>query len=128
MNKKVELELSCNTQLVCTECGCQNFRICMDADEKTDEVSTTLVNNVECSACHALFQVNLVRSDPDHPKVGDGTPDAALAIGEDAFKAGYNAAAARASLFYPTRITEWDVHREEAWSRYDPPEDIKALS
>lgn len=61
---RVALELSCNTQLRCTECEGQNFRICMDADETTDEVSTTLVNNVECSVCHALFQVVLLRDNP----------------------------------------------------------------
>jgi transcription elongation factor Elf1 len=56
----VALELSCNTQLACLQCGRQDFRICMEADEVTDEISKTLVNNVECSACHALYQVNLV--------------------------------------------------------------------
>jgi hypothetical protein len=59
---RVELELSCNTQLRCTECGCQNFRICMDCNEEANEMSATVVNNVECSACHALYQVNLVRA------------------------------------------------------------------
>lgn len=54
---KIELELSCNTQLACLQCGSQNFRICMDADEETNEVSSSAVNNVECSACHALYQV-----------------------------------------------------------------------
>jgi transcription elongation factor Elf1 len=56
----IALELSCNTQLRCLECGQQNFRICMDADEETDEVSTTVVNNVECSNCHALYQVKFL--------------------------------------------------------------------
>lgn len=58
---KIELELSCNTQLSCVKCGSQDFRICMECNEETDEISTTAANNVECSACHALYQVNLVR-------------------------------------------------------------------
>lgn len=57
---KLALERSCNTQLAC-DCGSQNFRICMEADEETNEVSKTVANNVECSACHALYQVVLVR-------------------------------------------------------------------
>lgn len=60
---KVALELSCNTQLACEKCGGQDFRICMEADEATDEVSKTVANNVECSACHALYQVVLMRPD-----------------------------------------------------------------
>lgn len=57
---RIELEESCNTQLRC-KCGSQNFRICMDADEATDVVSDHYANNVECSACHVLYQVVLVR-------------------------------------------------------------------
>ena len=59
---------------------------------------------------------------PKLPKVGDGTPDAALAIGEHAFRAGYNKG--------------WDDHRnspdwrapDSAWDAYDPPEHIKDLT
>lgn len=56
------------------------------------------------------------------PKVGDGTGDAALAIGEHAFRAGFEAAE-----------RAWrnanDAHAQnQAWDAYDPPEDIKALS
>ncbi len=58
---RAELELSCNTQLSCEKCDGQNFRICMDVNEETNELSRTLVNNVECSNCHALYQVNLIR-------------------------------------------------------------------
>ena len=57
----IELEPSCNTQLRCTACGCQNFRICMECNEETNETSATIANNVECSDCHALYQINLVR-------------------------------------------------------------------
>lgn len=57
----IELKQSCNTQLRCVQCGAQNFRICMECDEATDEVSTIVANNVECSSCHALYQINLVR-------------------------------------------------------------------
>lgn len=60
--------------------------------------------------------------------IGDGTADAALAIGEDAFRAGYEAAAKRALAFYPTKLTDWQAHLEQAWSDYDPPEHIKDLA
>lgn len=59
----IQLEPSCNTQLRCVECGNQNFRICMECNEETNETSETLANNVECSACHALYQVSLVKDD-----------------------------------------------------------------
>lgn len=62
------------------------------------------------------------------PRVGDGSGDAAIAIGEHAFRAGYKRAADRARAFYPTRIESDEAHMEQAWSEYDPPEDIKALS
>lgn len=63
------------------------------------------------------------------PKVGDGTPDAALAIAEHAFRAGF--VAGEAWLYPPgdnrtheeTRAAMEDI----AWSEYDPPEHIKAL-
>lgn len=54
---RIALELSCNTQLQCQRCPSQDFRICMEVDEETDEVSTSVVNNVECASCHALYQV-----------------------------------------------------------------------
>lgn len=54
---KIKLELSCNTQLSCEKCLSQNFRICMEADEETDELSEVMINNVECSNCHALYQL-----------------------------------------------------------------------
>jgi hypothetical protein len=60
--------------------------------------------------------------------VGDGSGDAALAIAEHAFKAGYDLAAQRAVDYAPTVVRDWTAHREAAWSDYDPPEDIKALS
>lgn len=59
---KVKLQRSCNTQLKCVECGHQNFRICMEVNEKTNRMSKRIVNNVECSSCHALYQVELIRS------------------------------------------------------------------
>lgn len=62
------------------------------------------------------------------PHVGDGTSDAALAIGEHAFRTGYKSAADRARAFHPTRIEDDAAHMEQAWSDYDPPEDIKALA
>ena len=59
------------------------------------------------------------------PHVGDGSGDAALAIGEHAFLAGWDAAMAHAN--YPTNA-ESIVPKMDAWSEYDPPEEIKALS
>lgn len=56
--------------------------------------------------------------------------DVAIAIGEHAFKAGYDSAANRAVAFHPTKVTEWTAHKEGAWSDYTPPEDLcgRALS
>ena len=64
------------------------------------------------------------------PKVGDGTGDAAIAIGEHAFRAGYEAcrndvAHSKQVVSYPG---EYDKHLEAAWGAYDPPEHIKDLS
>lgn len=55
---KIELVESCNTALQC-KCGAQSFRVFMEVDEATDELSHTLVNNLECAACHQLYQVRL---------------------------------------------------------------------
>jgi hypothetical protein len=62
------------------------------------------------------------------PKVGDGTPDAALAIGEDAFRAGFAAAWQLWSKVYPAQPQGEAAAASRAWSEYDPPEHIKALS
>lgn len=56
----------------------------------------------------------------ENPHVGDGSGDAAIAIGEHAFIAGWHAHA------QAMHGKEGTVH--DAWSAYDPPEDIKALS
>jgi hypothetical protein len=61
----LELELSCNTALRC-KCGSQSFRIFMEVDEDSNELSDKDANGVECDACHELFQIKLVRSDPPH--------------------------------------------------------------
>ena len=64
----------------------------------------------------------LVRDDA--PKLGDGTPDAALAIGEHAFRAGF----AR-GFYYADQTSRSEAGAvEDAWDEYDPPEYIKALS
>ncbi len=64
------------------------------------------------------------------PKVGDGTIDAALAIGEHAFRAGFVCALEAAKnegwAGAPTSILAVEV--DKGWSSYDPPEDIKALA
>lgn len=54
---KIELEKSCNTALTCIKCSSQQFRIQMECDEETNEISTILVNNIECQMCHELYQV-----------------------------------------------------------------------
>jgi len=62
------------------------------------------------------------------PRVGDGTPDAALAISEHAFRAGWTAM--RASM--KAEVDADFGHREDlfqqAWDAYDPPEHIKDLT
>lgn len=66
----------------------------------------------------------------EYARVGVGeniSTDAALAIGEHAFRAGFEAAIA----FVGTDGAEAsDVVKElqRSWNEYDPPEDIKALS
>jgi len=59
---------SCNTALRCS-CGSQQFRIHMDCDDAADEVSSTVMNNVECQNCHALYQ--LAYSPADQPSRDD---------------------------------------------------------
>lgn len=54
--------------------------------------------------------------------------DAAIAIAEDAFRAGYKSAADRARAFHPTMIESDNAHMCEAWSNYEPPEHIKELT
>lgn len=56
--------------------------------------------------------------------------DVAIAIGQDAFNAGYDSAANRAVAFHPTKITDWAAHKDAAWGDYTPPEDLcgRALS
>jgi hypothetical protein len=58
------------------------------------------------------------------PKVGDGTGDAAVAIGEHAFRAGWDACDEASGVQSERRSTTV----ERAWGEYDPPEHIKALS
>jgi hypothetical protein len=61
----------------------------------------------------------------DIPQIGDGTPDAALAIGEHAFRAGHRAGFKQA---YDDERGRPTLSVDEALSNYDPPEHIKALS
>jgi hypothetical protein len=60
------------------------------------------------------------------PRVGDGSGDAALAIGEHAFIAGYEAAINIVQAGASAVVNQRRMH--QAWLDYDPPEDIKALS
>lgn len=64
----------------------------------------------------------------DGPNVGDGTGDAALAIGEHAFRAGWDAAVEAGPEWDDLFHGVSDTAKEKAWDAYDPPEDIKALS
>ena len=59
------------------------------------------------------------------PHVGDGTGDAALAIAEHAFKAGFDQALEYLDLFPSKTVAGMS---DVGWSEYDPPEEIKALS
>ena len=59
----------------------------------------------------------------ERPRLGDGSGDAALAIGEHAFYAGFEAG------YMPLNRDEaFFAKREQAWSNYEPSEDIKELS
>lgn len=55
------------------------------------------------------------------------TTDAALAIGEEVFRAGYRVAAARARAFHPLMIENSTAHEQQAWLDYDPSQLIKDL-
>lgn len=72
----------------------------------------------------------------DKPYVGDGeSADAALAIGEDAFRAGFDAAL---EFAHTQPFDMWasglkgtpgaEIVKAAAWSAYEPPEDIRALA
>jgi len=54
--------------------------------------------------------------------------DAAIAIGEHAFRAGYTAAVEAARGYHPLILQNYETRMDAAWSDYDPPEDIKALT
>jgi hypothetical protein len=60
------------------------------------------------------------------PHVGDGTGDAAIAIGEHAFRAGFSAAT-KFDWNFAAEGKEAELENK-AWDAYDPPEYIKALS
>lgn len=67
------------------------------------------------------------------PRLGDGSGDAALAIGEHAFYAGYEAGVLDVFNASPNPIPlekneTFYGKREIAWSNYEPSEDIKELS
>ena len=67
----------------------------------------------------------------ERPRLGDGSGDAAIAIGEHAFYAGYEAGVFDLPnyTFSPlTKNEEFYARREIAWSNYEPSEDIKELS
>lgn len=62
------------------------------------------------------------------PKIGDGSGDAALFIAEEAFRAGYKAAADRARAFHPQKIEDDSAHMNSAWDAFEPSEMAKDLS
>lgn len=64
---------------------------------------------------------------PEGPKVGDGTGDAAIAIGEHAFRAGF-AKGHQFGLGTDLPCNEHSSGADRAWNDYDPPEYIKDLS
>ena len=57
----------------------------------------------------------------DGPHVGDGTPDAALAISEHAVRYGY-------ARGWQDAMRGEGSAQDRAWDEYDPPEHIKDLS
>jgi hypothetical protein len=56
---KTVLIPTCDVALAC-ECGSKSFRIFMETNEDTDEMSEVRINNVECDQCHKLFQLEYV--------------------------------------------------------------------
>lgn len=60
---------------------------------------------------------------PEYEETMDDS-DLAVAIGEHAFRAGYEAALAHAQVNPETLHGTW----YEAWSEYDPPEELKGRS
>jgi hypothetical protein len=78
---------------------------------------------VRSKRTYAKFKAIL--AEPSDPNYAPG--EAAEQVAEHAFLAGYAAAANRAVAFHPTKLTQWSEHQHEAWGKYDPPEDIKAL-
>lgn len=105
----------------------------MNLNEKAALVIRSLMRQMGLSD-HIVFyaQGNVIAEsvleELDAPKVGDGTPDAALAIGEHAFRAGYDAAARVFANAAPIGHQNWEAGKDYSWGQYDPPEDIKALS
>lgn len=57
-----------------------------------------------------------------------GGGEAALAIGENAFRAGYKAGEANGRLIGQGKRPWTSRDESDAWSAYEPPEDIKELA
>jgi hypothetical protein len=94
-----------------------------EAEQEYERAHRVLVGKLNYRQLAAEQRAAEQRADRSS-KVGDGTPDAALAIAEHAFRAGYEAGVEDA--LSGGHGGGPDVER--AWSTYEPPEDIKALS
>lgn len=102
-------------------------------DELTDEISDAISDSfdMDWQAGDGAKAVVRMLQEQGYSVVRRGDDsDVAIAIGQDAFNAGYEAAAKRAVAFHPTKITEWAAHKDAAWGDYTPPEDLcgRALS
>lgn len=99
-------------------------KICLRAEqERQKKLKPGAPASTYCGQRIAMLEQAIEAAEGPH--VGDGTPDAALAIGEHAFGAGWDACCVAYGL-KPGR--ESGQTKYEAWSDYDPPEDIKALA
>lgn len=99
-------------------------KICLRAEEERQKkLKPGAPASTYCAQRIAMLRDTI--DENSGPRVGDGTGDAALAIGEHAFGAGWDACCKSYGLM-PGR--ESGQTKYDAWSDYDPPEDIKALS
>lgn len=70
---------------------------------------------------HLMEFVDLLHQEEPAPKLGDGTPDASLAIVEHAFRAGFNDGMAIGRDVGSGKRAWSSLDEDKAWSNYDPP-------
>ena len=96
-------------------------------DELADLMSDAIDDSMDMdwrSADGARAIVNMLAREGYSVVMRGEDSEVAIAIGKEAFDAGYNSAAQRAVDFAPTVVRDWAAHREAAWSEYKPSEDL----